>query len=114
MTMLPELVNDNKRLDRLVTTHDLAQLCHDCAIALSPQERQLMDVITRHIYWGKYAGPKKLEDMPSPVDPDDKRRKWLSIDNPFHNMQVQTLVDGFYHRGCELLERLRQLKLQGS
>ncbi len=110
MTMLPDLLNDNKRLDRLVTTHDLAQLCHDCAIALSPEQRQLIDVITRHIIWGKYAGPRNPEDMPSPVDPDDQRTKSLSIGNPFHNRQVQTLVDGVYQRGCELLESLRQLK----
>lgn len=103
LAMLPELVNDEKRLDKLVSTHNLCQLCHDCAILLSSEERQILELITRHIVWGKYAGPLKLEDMPSPVNPEDDKTKSLRIANPFHERRAQLLVNGVFHRGLSIL-----------
>ena len=107
LVMLPELVNDEKRLDKVIVTHDLCQLCHDCALLLSPEERELLDVITRYIVWGKYPGPLKLEDMPSWVDPEDQKTKSLSIGNLFHQRRVQSLVNGVFQRGLDLLNNLR-------
>ena len=101
----PELVKDNEKLDRLVTIHNLVQLCRDCDISLSPLEQQVLDVIIWHVKWGKYPVPKDLKDMPSPVEPNQRR---LDIPgSPFHKRKIQTLVDELYQRGYDLLERLR-------
>jgi len=107
LAMLPELVEDERRLDRVIVTHNLRQLCHDCAITLSPEEGGLLDLMTRHIVWGKYAGPLKLEDMPSPDDPEDGKRLSLGIGDPFHQKRAQAVVDGVFVRGLELLNSLR-------
>lgn len=106
LAMLPELVNDEQRLDKVVTTHNLGQLCHDCAIPLSSEEQDLLDLTTRHIVWGKYTAPRDLRDMPSPVDTEDKRTKSLSI-NPFHERKMQSLINGVFQRGLDLLNSLR-------
>lgn len=104
----PELVEDDKKLAKTITNHNLVRLCHDCEISLSPLERQLIDIIAWHVDWRKYPVPKNLKDMPSPVEPNPTP---LDIPgSPFHERKVQTLVDGLYLRGCELLERLRQSK----
>ncbi len=107
LAMRPELVKDEKRLDRAILIHDLRQLCHDCAIILSPEEGDLLDLITRYIIWGKYPVPLKIEDMPSWVDPEDDKTKSLSIGNPFHQRRVQSLVNGVFQRGLDLLNSLR-------
>jgi hypothetical protein len=57
LTVIPELVIDEKRIDRLVANHDLPQLCHDCAISISADEERLLKLITRNIVWGKYTAP---------------------------------------------------------
>jgi len=106
----PELVEDNKKLAKTVTTHKLVQLCRDCKITLSSLERQLLDIITWHVEWRKYPVPKDLKYMPSPVEPNPTP---LDIPgSPFHERKVQKLVDGLYLRGCELLESLRQSNSQ--
>lgn len=102
----PELVKDNKKLDRMVTIHNLVQLCRDCEITLSQLEQQVLDIITWHVEWRKYPVPKDLKNMPSPVEPNQKP---LDIPgSPFHERKVQTLVDELYKRGYELLKRLQQ------
>jgi hypothetical protein len=104
IALLPELVKDEKQLDKLILTHDLCQLCHECAIVLSQEEQELLYLITRHIVWGKYAAPIKVEDMPSWVDTEDDKKKSLSIGNPFHQRRVQSLVNGVFQRGLDLLQ----------
>lgn len=102
----PELVKDGKKLDRAVTTHNLAGLCRSCGIALSPLERQLIDIIAWYVDWRKYPVPKNLKDMPSPVEPNPTP---LDIPgSPFHERKEQTLVNGLFQRGYDLLERLQQ------
>ena len=103
LALIPELVNDGKRLDRLVATHDLCQLCHDCSIDLSPDERELLELLKRHIDWGKYAAPLRVEDMPSWIAPEDQKMKSLAIANPFHERRAQKLVDSVFQRGLNLL-----------
>lgn len=98
----PELVRGDARLDSLVATHNLSALAHQCDIALDDQEGGLLDVMTRHIVWGKYPGPKDVRDMPSAVDVDDQRRKRLGIDNPFDDRRAQRLVNGLYGRIVEV------------
>ena len=96
-----------KRLDGLIVTHNLCRLCHDCAILLSPEERDLLDTITRYIIWGKYGGPLKVQDMPSWVDSEDDKTKSLSVGNVFHQRRVQLLVNGVFQRGYDLLNGIR-------
>ena len=106
----PELVEDDKKLAKTVTTHNLERLCRDCGISLSPLERQVIGIIAWHVDWRKYPVPKDLKKMPSPVEPNPTP---LDIPgSPFHERKVQKLVNGLYLRGCELLESLRQSNSQ--
>ncbi len=107
IALLPELVKDEKQLDKLILTHDLRQLCHECAIALSQEEQGLLNLITRYIVWGKYPAPIKVDDMPSWVDPEDDKKKPVGIGNPFHQRRAQSLVNGVFQRGLDLLNSLR-------
>lgn len=109
LAMRPELVKDDKKLDNLVLTHNLAKLCDNCAIVVSPQERYLLDIMTWHSDWGRYLVPKDLKDMPSPVDPTPISPYAVSA---FHNRHEKTTVDRLYESGCALLETLRQSKTQ--
>ncbi len=106
LVMRPKLIKNNEKLDRVITTHKLVQLCRDCKITLSPLEQQVLDIITWHVEWRKYPVPKKLKNMPSPVEPNQRP---LDIPgSPFHERKLQTLVDELYMRGYKLLEKLRQ------
>lgn len=106
LAMKPELVKDDIKLAKTVTTHNLKKLCDDCGITLSLLERQLLDIITWHVEWRKYPVPKDLKDMPSPVEPNPTP---LDIPgSPFHERKVQTLVNELYQRGYDLLRRLQQ------
>jgi hypothetical protein len=107
IALLPELVKDEKQLDKLILTHDLCQLCHECAIVLSQEEQGLLTLINRHITWGKYPAPIKVDDMPSGVDPEDDKKKSLGIFNPFHQRRAQSLVNGVFQRGLDLLNSMR-------
>jgi hypothetical protein len=108
--MKPELVENDIKLAKTVTTHKLVQLCRECKIPLSPLEKQLLDIITWHVEWRKYPVPKGLKNMPSPVEPN---QRLLDIPgSPFHERKVQTLVNELYQRGYELLEKLQQSKGQ--
>lgn len=99
----PDLVQDDKKLDDSITNHDLSMLCDSCNLAISEKEQQVVDVMTWQIQWGKYPAPKKLRDMPSPVEPNRKR---LDVQGSvFHERQVQVVVDKLYHRACKLLEQ---------
>ena len=105
LAMQPELVKDNKKLDKTVTTHDLERLCEYCKIPLSSLERQLLNIIKLHVDWRKYPVPKDVKDMPSPVEPNTTP---LDIPgSPFHERKIQKLVDELYQRGYDLLGRLR-------
>lgn len=108
LSILPELVIDEKRIDKLVANHDLVQLCHECAITLSDDERDLLKLMTRHILWGKYTAPLTRGHMPSWIDPEDQKEKSLAIGNPFHERRVQVLADNVYARASSLLEKERQ------
>jgi len=108
LAVIPELVIDEKRIDKLVANHDLPQLCHDCAISLSADEERLLKLITRNIVWGKYTAPLSVRDMPSWVHPDDQEKKSLAVSNPFHERWVQVLANEIFSRAFVLLEGQRQ------
>jgi hypothetical protein len=106
LAMKPELVENDIKLAKTLTTHRLVQLCRDCGITLSQLEQQVLDIITWQVKWRKYPVPKDLKNMPSPVEPNQRP---LDIPgSPFHERKVQTLVDELYMRGYKLLEKLRQ------
>lgn len=107
LALLPELVTEEKRLDRVLATHDLCQLCRDCAISLSRDERELLALITRHIVWGKYAAPLRVEDMPSWIADGDQQNKSLAVANPHHDRRVQKLVDRVFTDAEALLAAQR-------
>ncbi len=110
LAMKPELVENDIKLAKTVTTHKLVQLCRECKIPLSPLEKQLLDIITWHVKWRKYPVPKDLKNMPSPVEPNPTP---LDIPgSPFNKRRVQTIVDDLYQRGYDLLERQRKKNLQ--
>lgn len=108
LAVIPELVIDEKKIDKLVANHDLPKLCHDCAISLSADEERLLKLITRNIVWGKYAAPLSVRDMPSWVHPHDQEEKSLAVSNPFHKRRVQVLANDVFARAFALLELKRQ------
>jgi hypothetical protein len=108
LAVVPELVVDEKRIDRLVAVHDLPQLCHECSIVLEPEETRLLKLMSRHIIWGKYTAPLTVRDMPSWVHPNDQEEKSLAVTNPFFERRVQVLSDRVFVRVYELLDRQRK------
>jgi len=108
----PELVKNDEELHSSIITHNLSQLCENCGITLSKKEQQVIEVMNWHILWGKYPAPKKIEDMPSPVEPS---KRGIDVKGSvFHNRQVQNLVDDLYRRAYILLESVRNSKPTSS
>jgi len=107
LALLPELV-DGKRIDNIVTTHDLTALFHECGVQATDSEIELLKLMTRHIIWGKYTAPLYLKDMPSGIAPEDQAEKSLCISNPFVERRVQILVDGMYARMATMLDACRK------
>lgn len=106
VAMEPDLVRDDKKLDKRVATHNLVALCCDCKMPLSRVERQLLELIKRHVEWRKYPAPVAAKDMPNPFDPNP-----TPLDIPgslYHERKTKMLVDGLYQRAYDLLERLRE------
>ena len=102
-----QLVVDGKWLDKLVATHDLAKLCHNCAISLSTEEKRILKLITRYVIWGKYTAPLRVADMPSWIHAEDQEEKSLAVSNPFYERRVQVLVDDVFGRSSSLLNQER-------
>ena len=107
LALLPELVVEDKRIDRIIANHDLLGLFHECDVGVSESERELLKLITRHIVWGKYTAPLNVRDMPSWIAPEDQAEKSLAVGNPFHQRRVQVLVDEMYGRVAALLDKER-------
>lgn len=99
----PGLAHNKAKRKEQVTIHDLEKLCARCGIELSPLERTLVKVMTRHIEWGKYPAPLALDQTPSPIDTDDQSAKTLRIPNPFHEDQIRKAVDSLFLRLAKLL-----------
>jgi hypothetical protein len=97
----PEFIKEDK-LDDNITKHDIVMLYNECGIKLSILERQVLEILRWHLEWRKYPAPKKLKDMPSPVEPSNKQ---LDIPgSPFHGRKLQLIIDGLYNRGCDLID----------
>ena len=110
LAMKPELVENDIKLAKTVTTHNLEKLCEDCGIPLSSLERQLLEIIRLQLKWRRYPTPIDMKYMPSPVEPNPTP---LDIPgSPFNKRRVRTLVDELYQRGYDLLERQRKKNLQ--
>jgi len=107
LAILPELVVNDEKLDKLIATHDLRQLCKDCGIAVSADESRLLAYITQYIIWGKYPCPLKATDMPCPFDPKDREANYLDEANPYQGHRIKELIDGLFKRSAELLEAQR-------
>ncbi len=108
LALIPELVIDDKRLDKLVVTHNLSQLCHECAIVLSAEESSLLKLMSRYIIWGKYTAPLSVDNMPSWITYEDQEEKSLAVTNAFHERRVQSLANNVFARALSLLDRERQ------
>jgi hypothetical protein len=108
LALRPELVKDEKQLDNLILTHNLIKLCKLCSIVLSEEEEFLLNNITRYLVWGKYPVPKNIDDFPSWVDDvDDNKKKSFIVGSVFHKRRVQSVVDGIFQRGLDLLNSVR-------
>ena len=108
LALRPELVNDEKQLDKMITTHDLNKLCKECSIVLSEEEEFHLNNITRHLVWGKYPVPKNIKNFPCWVDDvDDKNKKSFIVGSVFHQRRVKSVVDGIFQRGLDLLNSMR-------
>lgn len=112
----PELIKNEAKLDKHVATHNLRQLCDDCGISASMEESELLSYISMQIVWGKYTGPTRLEDMPSPIDTDDHRAMRLSFlkGSTFHQRSVQRCVNGLFDRAWRMLDAERPTRKHGQ
>ena len=108
----PELVIDEQRLGRSVAIHDLPQLCQDCAIDVDDEELRLLKLMTRHIIWGKYPTPLKMQQMPSGVHPSEQEQKSLAVGNAFVERRVQRLSNMLFNRIHELLYVQRKSEMK--
>ncbi|MGB5135913.1 MAG: hypothetical protein WBN89_12140 [Prochlorococcaceae cyanobacterium] len=108
----PELAIDGQRLGKSVAIHDLPQICHDCSIDVDAEELRLLKLMTRHIAWGKYTAPVKVQHMPSWVHPNDQEEKSLAVGNAFVDRRVQGLSNILFNRLYELpyIQRKAEMK----
>ena len=104
LAIIPELVDN--RIDKIVATHDLSGLFHECGVQVTDEENKLLKLMTRHITWGKYTAPRDLRHMPS-FTLEDQREKSLAISNPFHGRRVQILVNSMYEQMATMLDECR-------
>lgn len=90
----PNRIKAGKRapqeLDRLTTTHDLSELFRQSKIKVTALETDLLELITRHVTWGKYIVPTHSNDMPNTLDQAEFMAQGLNC--PF---------DPFEHRKAE-------------
>jgi hypothetical protein len=107
----PGLVIDEQRLGKSVKIHDLPQLCQDCEIDVDDEELRLLRLMTRHIVWGKYTAPVKVQQMPSGVHPSDQEEKSLAVGNAFVERRVQRLSNMLFNRIYELLYVQRKAEM---
>lgn len=103
MARNPEIANDKKLIKARIATHDICKLSDDCGVTLTKDERELLELIGRHIAWGKYPASIHLEDTPSWIDPDDQKNKSLAVSNPYHEDRLKRIVDSVYQRIHDLL-----------
>ncbi len=103
LAILPELVK--RRLDSVIVTHDLTELCRDANMVVSDEEKQLLDFLTQCIYWqSKYPVPLKLAASPSPLAPPELPQK---VRTPF-NSGLKVALDEMCVRASIQLEAERQ------
>lgn len=91
------------KLSEDVKGHDLCKLAETGGVSLSPDERELLELISRHIVWGKYPVPTQLEKMPSPVDPDAEK---MYAGNVYIKRRVQVLANDVFDRVAAEIIRL--------
>jgi hypothetical protein len=57
-------------------THSLSKLAEHVGIAITEDERVLLDVMSEHVYWaGRFTAPLNAEDWIKIWDLQDKQRK---------------------------------------
>lgn len=101
LMILPELVQNEARLDKLVTTHDLCELSRDCGFDISPEETEFLQHLSMCVVWkSKYPVPLKRSDYLV----DEEMGKRLVSLNPANWETVKSLADDLYSRLCVLLE----------
>lgn len=106
LAILPELVQNDVRIDGLIVTHDLAELCRDANMAISDEERELLVFLTQCIIWrSKYPVPLKLADTPSPIQETRDRPQIAS--NPY-SLRLKDTVDDLCVRAGQRLEAERR------
>lgn len=103
LTKWPKLVNNDGKLDKMVTNHNLRQLFADNKIKLSPLEQQITEIITWYVKWRKYPVPKDLNQIPWLKEPGSFE---LDIPgSPLHERILQKTVNGLFQRGYDLLDK---------
>ena len=106
LAILPELVQNDVRIDKLLVTHDLVKLCRDANMAISDEERELLSFLTQSIIWrSKYPVPLKLADTPSPIQETSDRPHIGS--NPY-SANLKYTVDNLCMRAGQRLEAERR------
>jgi HEPN domain-containing protein len=58
------------------STHSLTKLADDVGIAITEDERVILDIMSEHIYWiGRYTAPRKANSWDRIEELENKRRK---------------------------------------
>jgi hypothetical protein len=105
LTLKPELVREENKLDRLVKTHDLVKLRSDCGVTTSPEEHELLQHLTRYIVWEcKYPVPLQRSDMPVH---EESNTIFDPLRRPAQWEDIKALLDSLYNRLFALLETER-------
>jgi hypothetical protein len=104
LAILPELLQDGKKLDEVIKTHDLKKLFHDCGLKTSEEESRLLDTISRQVVWGKYPTPLHVKDWPTLMDGTIVRiscslERWVKIS-----------IDRMYNWVAELHRHIREAR----
>jgi hypothetical protein len=104
----PEYVKNEETLAKSILTHDLADLCKLCTIPVPPEKSKYLDYLTKHLYWGKYPVPTKLENMPNPLDDN-----FPGISSA-ETERLKEFVDKIYEKGFAMLNAERESSKEGN
>lgn len=95
---------ESGKLDSFIMGHDLGALADKCVLPLSPEEREILKLITRNVLTDKYPAPLDASKVPD-VDPNDTTPGLLTPS--FNNRGAQVRVNGVYDRAMALMQATR-------
>lgn len=104
IALLPELVSEDRGLDKLLRNHDLCDLARECAIPLSSEEQALLATLTQVVIWGKYPAHTHWKEMPCPFRDSEEPHAWRpKYGGSVTDRPTQNLIHRVYERAMDSL-----------